>query len=135
MHSHVTSTLKCQLPQKWRLIFEEYLSLDSDELRELRSMKSLKFFGFNVLLLKAQTGPGKYFVEIFECGIGRLSKCAIFSQVDAFSYNILLYSGGPSFGANGALPQLFFRSEKVFKQIAQKTVCKRLTIHPTQFHY
>ena len=44
-------------------------------------------------------------------------------------------SGGPSFGANGALPRLFFRAEKAFKKIAQKTVCRRLTIHPTQFHY
>ena len=47
----------------------------------------------------------------------------------------VLSSGGPSFGATGALPQLFFRSEKGFKKIAQKTVCKRLKIHPTQFHY
>ena len=44
-------------------------------------------------------------------------------------------SGGPSFGATGVLPRLFFRSEKGFKKIAQKTVCKRLKIHPTQFHY
>ena len=43
-------------------------------------------------------------------------------------------SGGPSFGATGALPRLFFRPEKGFKKIAQKTVRKRLKIHPTQFH-
>ena len=78
---------------------------------------------------------------VFSCeGVWTSKLHALYATVSITKHSIrvayiayIVNSGSPPFGANGALPRLLFGSEKVFKKIAQKTVCKRLTIHRRSF--